>query len=101
MALTRESARAEKIDLPASSTALLAVRVVLSAPWPEKKKINFFFDHFLNSGRRVELRDEDETGHVPVTADCSGCSIVEATSGVPDGSLVRGASTPLRVTIRL
>ncbi|MGZ6141873.1 MAG: hypothetical protein ACXWLM_00985 [Myxococcales bacterium] len=100
VALRREAARAEKVDLPASSTALLAVRVELSNPWPEKIKKNFFFDHFLNRGREVEVRDEDQTGHVPIAVECDQCAVTDATSGVADGPHVRGANTPLRLTIR-
>lgn len=99
--LSRVAVRAEKVDLPASSTALLAVRVELSAAWPKKEKNNFFFDHFLDRGRRVELRDEDETGHVPVTVECESCAIPDASSGLADGAFVRGANTPLSLRIRL
>lgn len=99
--MRREAVRPEKTDLPADSTALLAVRVELSSPWPEKKKKNFFFDHFLNGARDVELRDEDETGHVPVTVECDRCTVTDASSGVPDGVLVRGANTPLHLHVRL
>jgi hypothetical protein len=97
--LRREAVRPEKVDLPADSTALLAVRVELSSPWPEKKKKIFFFDHFLDSTRDVELRDEDETGHVPVTVECDHCTVTDASSGVPDGALVRGANTPIHLRI--
>ena len=95
--LSRQAVRPEKADLPSASTALLAVRVELSAPWPEKK--NFF--SFFSRGRQVELRDEDETGHVPVTAECERCTVTSASSGVADGPFVRGANTPLRLTVRL
>ena len=98
--LRREAARAEKADLPAASDALLAVRVELSAAWPEKKKRNLLFDHFLDRGRRVELRDEDETGHVPVAAECRGCTISDASSGLADGPVVRGANTPLALVVK-
>ena len=100
VALRREAARAEKVDLPASSDALLAVRVELSAPWPKKEKNNFFFDHFLDRGRRVELRDEDETGHVPVTVECDRCAVTDASSGVADGPHVRAANTPLALVVK-
>ena len=96
VALARQAVRPEKVDLPAASTALLAVRVELFAPWPEKKFFSFF-----NGGRAVELRDEDETGHVPVIVECEQCRVTDATSGVADGPLVRGANTPLRLTVRL
>jgi len=94
--LARQAVRPEKVDLPAASTALLAVRVELSADWPEKKFFSFF-----NGGRAVELRDEDETGHVPVVVECEQCTVTDASSGVADGPLVRGANTPLRLTVRL
>jgi len=100
VALRRESVRPEKVDLPAASTALLAVRVELSSAWPEKKKKNFFFDHFLNTTRDVGLQDEDETGHVPVAVECDRCTVTNASSGVPDGPLVRGANTPLHLDVR-
>ncbi|MCA1827961.1 MAG: hypothetical protein LC689_13620 [Myxococcales bacterium] len=98
--LQRELVRPEKADLPAASNALLAVRVELSAAWPEKKKKNFF-DHFLNTSRQVEVRDEDETGHVPISVDCDRCTVTAASSGLPDGPLVRGANTPLLLHVRL
>ena len=98
VALSRDAVRPEKIDLPAASTALLAVRVELSVSWPEKK--NKFFS-FFSSRRAVELRDEDETGHVPVVVECEQCTVTDASSGVADGPLVRGANTPLRLTVRL
>jgi hypothetical protein len=99
--LRREAVRPEKLDQPASSTALLAVRVELSARWPPQKK-NFFFALFSpRLVRRVELGDEDPSGHVPVTAECEQCEITAASSGIADGNLVRGASTPLRLTVSL
>ena len=98
VALSRDAVRPEKVDLPAASTALLAVRVELSVSWPEKK--NKFFS-FFSSRRAVELRDEDETGHVPVVVECEQCTVTNASSGVADGPLVRGANTPLRLTVRL
>ena len=90
--LSRVAARAEKIDLPASSSALLAVRVELQAAWPK------------GWGRRlVELRDEDPSGHVPVTVACEDCVVSDASSGVPEArdTRVRGANTPLALKIRL
>jgi hypothetical protein len=100
--LRREAVRPEKLDQPASSTALLAVRVELSAQWPQQKKNNFFFALFSpRPPREVELKDEDPSGHVPVTAECEQCEIAAASSGIADGNLVRGASTPLRLTIKL
>jgi hypothetical protein len=99
--LRREAVRPEKVDLPADSTALLAVRVELSSPWPEKIKKNFFFDHFLNTPREVELQDEDETGHVPASVDCDQCTVTDASSGIADGPNVRAANTPFRLKVRL
>ena len=93
--LRRAAVRPEKVDQPASSGALLAVRVELAADWPPEKKLFFFF----RRARQVEVRDEDETGHVPVTAECDGCSVTDASSGVADKNFVRGANTPLQLTV--
>lgn len=93
--LRRDAVRPEKVDEPVSSGALLAVRVDLSAQWPAEKKLFFFF----RRPRQVELRDEDQTGHVPAGVECEGCRVTGASSGVADGSLVRGASTPLRLSV--
>jgi hypothetical protein len=98
--LRREAVRPEKVDEPASSDALLAVRVELLARWPPKKEKNLFFDHFLNTPRRVELRDEDVGGHVPVSAECRQCEISAASSGVADANFVRAAQTPLLLTVK-
>jgi hypothetical protein len=93
--------RPERVDEPASSTALLAVRVELSAQWPPpKNKKNYFFGGPPDTHRRVELRDEDVGGHVPVTAECQSCAVTDSSSGVADGPLVVGANTPLRLTIK-
>lgn len=96
-ALERRSVRGEKLDQPASSDALLAVRVELSAPWPPAG----FWRRVFGTARRLELDDVDETGHVPVTAECIGCRVSEASSGVADGNLVRGANTPLSLAVQL
>lgn len=98
--LHRASVRPEKLDEAASSTALLAVRVELSATWPPKNKKNFFFEQFLSSAREVGLADEDTSGHVPVTVECDGCRIAEASSGVPEKNFVRGGNTPLTLSVK-
>jgi hypothetical protein len=65
-------------------------------------KKNFFFALFSpRLARRVELGDKDPSGHVPVTAECEQCKITAASSGIADGNLVRGANTPLRLTVKL
>jgi hypothetical protein len=99
--LRSEAVRPEKVDEPASSTALLAVRVELSAAWPPAKKNNFFFAHFLDATREVELRDVDQTGHVPVAVECDRCEVSDASSGVAEKNGVRGAETPLHLRVRL
>jgi hypothetical protein len=98
--LRREAVRPEKVDEPPSSTALLAVRVELSAALPPAKKNNFFFANFLDAVRRVELRDLDQTGHVPVAVECERCEVSDASSGVAEKNGVRGAETPLRLRVR-
>jgi hypothetical protein len=98
--LRREAVRPEKTGLPAASAALLAVRVELSAAWPPEKKKNVFFALFLDTARDVELRDEDPAGHVPVSAECVQCRVTTSNSGVADGNFVRGADTPLRLTVK-
>ena len=98
--LRRAAVRAEHADAPAASTALLAVRVELVAEWPPKKKRNFFFEHFLDSAREVGLEDEDSSGHVPVTVECDGCRVTSASSGLADKNLVRGANTPLTLSVK-
>ena len=95
VALRREQVRPEKVDEPASSTALLAVRVESSGAWPEAGFRARWF------GRKIELRDEDESGHVPVSIECEECAVSDSSSGVPDGRLVRGANTPLRLAVSL
>ncbi len=71
----------------------------LVADWPPKNK-NFSFEHFLSTARQVRLDDEDLGGHVPVTVACQGCRIAEASSGLAEGNLVRGASTPLQLSVK-
>ncbi len=100
VATRRASVRPENVDAPASSTALLAVRVELVAGWPPKNKKNFFFDHLLDRGREVGLNDENLGGHVPVTVECDGCRISDASSGLADKNFVRGAETPLRLSVK-
>ena len=90
--LQRRAVRGENFDAPPESTALLAVRVELFAQWPPQT-----FWQRVFGGRRAELRDVDESGHVPVTAECVDCRVSDASSGVPDGALVRGANTPLEL----
>ena len=92
--LQQRAVRGEGFDLPPQSTALLAVRVELHADWPPQSLWRRLF-----SRRSVELRDVDESGHVPVAAECAGCRVSDASSGVPDGPYVRGASTPLKVVV--
>jgi hypothetical protein len=92
--LARKAARGEKVDLPASSTALLAVRVELAGAWPPGSGD-------WRGRRRVELRDEDPSGHVPVAVECERCSVSAASSGVPDGDRVLGANTPLELKVKL
>ena len=99
--LAHDAVRPEKTDEPVVSTALLAVRVELSTPWPPKIKKNFFFELFAGSGRTVEVLDEDPTGHVPVSVECDQCTVTEASSGLPDGNLVRGGNTPLKLVVKL
>jgi hypothetical protein len=94
--LQRRAVRGENFDAPAESTALLAVRVELHADWPPQT-----FWQRLFSSRRVELRDVDESGHVPVAAECVGCRISEASSGVADGPYVRAANTPLVLAVKI
>lgn len=96
----RDAVRPEKVDQPADSTALLAVRVDLSAPWPPKIKKNFFFELFADGSRAVELRDEDPAGHVPVSVEADRCAVTRASSGLPDRNLVRGANTPLELVVK-
>lgn len=93
--LQQRAVRGENFDLPPQSTALLAVRVELFAGWPPQSLWQRLF-----GGRRVELRDVDESGHVPVAAECVGCVISDASSGVPVGAEVRGANTPLVLRVR-
>ena len=89
-ALERRAVRAEKVDEPPSSTSLLAVRVELFAAWPAAA-----------TQHRLELRDEDESGHVPVVAECLDCHVSDASSGVPDRNLVRAAQTPLQLEVKI
>jgi len=91
--LQRRAVRGEKLDEGPASDSLLAVRVELFAPWRA--------DGADWLGRRhLELRDVDESGHVPVTAECLDCTVSDASSGLPDKNLVRGAQTPLVLTVR-
>ena len=90
--LQRKAVRGEKLDEPDSSSSLLAVRVELFAPWTGEPG--------WRGHRRLELRDQDETGHVPAAAECIDCSVSDASSGLPDRNLVRGANTPLEMRVR-
>jgi hypothetical protein len=95
--LRRAAVRGEKIDQPASSTALLAVRIELRASWPSGS------GDWLGR-RRVSLKDEDPSGHVPVAVSCEKCRISDASSGVWEKAAgeerVLGANTPLEVVAR-
>lgn len=94
--LVRDAVRPEKVDLPAGSDALLAVRVELSAAWPSGKGD-------WRGRRKLVLTDEDPSGHVPVSASCENCQISDSNSGLwakgPPEKLL-GAHTPLELTIR-
>lgn len=98
VALSPQPPRGEGLDDPRGSTALLAVRVELTAAWP------------AGSGdwrgrRKILLEDEDPTGHVAATAACRGCRIADASSGAwekaADEERVLGAQTPLTLLVRL
>jgi hypothetical protein len=95
--LERVSVRGERLDDPGGSTALLAVRVILRGSWPQTSG-DWLGRH------RVELRDDDESGHVPVAVECEGVSVSDSTSGVADGDFIRGATTspgaPLILKVR-
>jgi hypothetical protein len=98
VALRRGALRPEKVDQPASSTALLAVRVELRGEWPKGA-----------GARRVVLRDDDPSGHVPVAVTCEKCRIAGSSSGawerVGADEYARGATTssaaPLELLVRL
>jgi hypothetical protein len=96
--LQRLSVRGEKADHPASSTALLAVRIELRAPWPGGS------GDWLGR-RRVSLKDEDPSGHVPVAVACEKCRISDSSSGTWEKAggeeRVLGANTPLDLLVRL
>ena len=95
LALRQTALRPEKLEEPASSTALLAVRLELSADWPEGKGD-------WRSRRKVVLRDESPAGHVPVSVICDGCRIADASSGSWEkGEAVRGATTSLAAPLTL
>ena len=97
-------ARGENLDLPVSSTALLAVRMTLGAALPPG-------GGDWRGRRAMVLTDgaPDRTGHVPVQVVCAGCEIADASSGVfahdPKGDQVLGAETsmaqPLVLKVRL
>ena len=95
-ALGRKSARAENADLPPFATALLAVRVELSASWPAGTGD-------WRGRRRVALEAEDPSGHIPVVVSCDKCRISESSSGVwekkREQEHVLGANTPLDLLI--
>jgi hypothetical protein len=95
--LRRLSVRAEKVDHPASSTALLAARIELRASWPGGS------GDWLGR-RRVSVKDEDASGHVPVAVSCEKCRISGASSGVWEKAAgeerVLGANTPLDLVVR-
>ena len=110
IALRRDAVRPEKLDEPASSTSLLAIRVALRGEWPPSAapaKKKFFF---LSAGdpHHLVLRDEDPSGHVPVAVICEKCRILESNSGVweksGDDEIAKGATAsaaaPLTVVIR-
>ncbi len=96
--LQRLSARAEKADHPASSTALLAVRIELRASWTSGS------GDWLGR-RRISVKDEDPSGHVPVAVSCERCRISDASSGTWEKTAgeerVLGANTPLELLVRL
>ncbi len=98
VALGQQTARGEGLDEPQSSTALLAVRLDMQGRWPEGRGD-------WRGRRQVVLLDEDPTGHVVASVACSGCRIVDASSGAwekaPDEERVLGAQTPLTLLVRL
>lgn len=98
VALETAAARGEGLDDPPGSTALLAVRLTLSAAWPKGSGD-------WRGRRTLVLLDEDPAGHVPASASCAKCEITEASSGAYEKAAgeerVLGAETPLRVTVRL
>ncbi len=98
------SVRGDHLGADARSTALLTVRLTLSAAWPAGS------GDWRGRRHLVFIDDApDATGHVPTQVYCSACAIADANTGTfahdPRGDWLLGGETspaiPLALKLRL